>query len=313
KIFFKTFAPWWELYLTVFSVIFLIWQNYALNSLIAIKKVFQAQVFLNLSNLLKTIFIFVLIFTKTANIAMILFVFGIFGPAVFFFFLFWQKRNVVYKIVKAPIRGEEFKFSYTLTYFLASQFFNLGTRMDLFLLSFYFPKTAVLGYYGLSTKIILTLFAAVSSVTQVLSPDFSKIKKYSDLKTLFKKSLLFLSIPTLLFFLLFLTPKEIFQIAFTEKFTKTVQITHLLSLAYLIYPILNIPLLFFLYTEKKPKFILIANTVFFITISLSCFYLIPKLNFYAGPLSVFLALFLSGVYLFYKFIKIIKNDRGIIA
>lgn len=306
KVFFKTYAPWWELYLTVFSVIFLIWQNYALNSLIAIKKVFQAQFFLNFSNLLKIIFIFALIFTKTVSIAMTIFIFGILGPVVFFFLLFLQKRNIIYKIFKAPIRKEEFKFSYTLTYFLASQFFNLGTRMDLFLLSFYFPKSEILGFYGLSTKIILTLFAAVSSVTQVLSPDFSKVKKYADIKYLLKKSFLYLLIPTALFFLLFITPKEVFQIAFTKKFIQTTEVTHLLSIAYLIYPLLNIPLLFFLYTTKKPQYLLIANVIFFLTISASCTLLIPKFNFYAGPLSVFLALFLSGVYLLFKFIKIFK-------
>src|SRR3989339_398447 len=41
KVFFKTGAPWWELYLTTFSVLFFIWQNYAINCLNAAKRFLQ--------------------------------------------------------------------------------------------------------------------------------------------------------------------------------------------------------------------------------------------------------------------------------
>src|SRR3989339_191377 len=54
KVFFKTGAPWWELYVTTFSVLFLVWQNYAINALFAAKRFFKANIFLNLSNLIKT-------------------------------------------------------------------------------------------------------------------------------------------------------------------------------------------------------------------------------------------------------------------
>lgn len=307
KIFFKTQAPWWELYLTTISVLFFIWQNFAINSLIAVKKVFQANLFLNLSNVLKTLFIFILIFTHKINIATLIFSFGILGPLIFFIFLFFEKKHTFLKILKAEIKKSEFKFSYNFTYFFASQFFNLGTRMDLFLLSYYFPRSEILGYYGLSSKIILTLFASVVSITQVLSPNFSQIKNYFEFKSLLKKSFLYLLIPTGLFFLLAITPKEIFQIAFTKKFAQTTKIAHFLALAYLIYPLLNIPLLFFLYTVKKPKHILISNIIFFITISVLCFSLIPKYNIYGGPISIFLSFLISGGYLSIIFLKKIKS------
>jgi O-antigen/teichoic acid export membrane protein len=307
KIFFKTQAPWWELYLTTFSVFFLIWQNYAANSLLAAKRVFQANLYLNLSNLFKTIFIFILIFLKKINITTIIFSFGILGPIIYFLLLLFEKKHIILKIAKASVKKEEFKFGFTLTYFFASQFFNLGSRMDLFLLSFYFPKSALVGYYGLSTKIILTLFAAVSSITQVLSPDFAKIKTKEELKILLKKSFIYLLIPTGLFFLLFLTPKEIFQIAFTKKFILSTDITHALSLAYIIYPSLNIPILYFLYTIKMPKQVLISHLLFFIFVTFFCYTLIPKFNAFAGPFSIFLSLLISGGYLFFIFFNQIKK------
>lgn len=306
KIFFKTGASWWELYLTTFSVLFLIWQNYAMNSLLAAKKIFQANLFLNLSNLIKTIVIFVLLFFKLINIALIIFVFGILGPLIFFLFLFFDKKHVFYQIIKAPIKKDEFRFSFTLTFFFASQFFNLGTRMDLFLLSFYFPRSNILGYYGLASKIILTLFASVSSITQVLSPEFAKLSDKKELHLLLRKSFVYLMIPTGLFLLLTLTPTIVFQIAFTNKYIMTVPIVHQLALAYILYPLLNIPYLFFLYTIKKPKYLLISNIIFFLTITQLCLILIPKYQINGAIISIFFGILISGVYLIYHFVNKIK-------
>jgi O-antigen/teichoic acid export membrane protein len=303
KLFFKTQAYWWELYLTIFSVLFFIWQNYAINALIAAKKVFQANFFLNLSNLIKTAAIFILIKLKLINIASIIFVFGILGPVIFFLFLFFDKKHVFFNVIKAPIKKEEFRFGFTFTFFIASQFFNLGTRMDLFLLSFYFPKTEIIGYYGLASKIILTLFAAVISITQVLSPEFAKISDSKEITLLIKKSFIYLLIPTGLFLLLFVTPKIIFQLAFTEKYTTTVDITHALSLAYIIYPIINIPQLFFLYTKKKPQYLLISNIIFFLSVTVLGAFLIPINKIYGGPLSIFLSFLFSGGFLFFLFFR----------
>jgi PST family polysaccharide transporter len=306
--FFKTQAPFWELSLTTFSVLFLIWQNYALNSLLAVKKIFLANFFLNLSNILKTILILFLFYLKLINTASIIFVFGIFGPLIFFLFLFFEKKHVFYHILKAPVKKEEFKSKYTLTFFIASQFFNLGTRMDLFLLSFYFPKTDAIGFYGLSTKIILTLFAAVTSITQVLSPDFAKIQKSKDLKPLLKKSFVYLLLPTFLFLILFLTPNQIFSLAFTEKFAKTASITKQLALAYILYPLANIPLLYLLYTVKKPSFVLIGNVIFFLITTFGCYFLIPQKGVFGPPLAIFFAILISSFYLTLKSIQLkLKN------
>lgn len=293
KIFFKTGAPWWELYLTTFSVLFFIWQNYAINALNAGKKFFQANLFLNLSNIVKTILIFILIPLKMITVGSIIFVFGIFGPIVFFLMLFFEKKHLVFNILKASIKKEEFRFGYTITFFIASQFFNLATRMDLFLLSFFLSKSPEVGYYGLAQKIILTVMASIVSITQVLSPNFSKIKTKAEIIKEFKHGALYLLVPMGLFILLFFTPNQIFYLFFTEKFAKTAAITKALSLPFILYALLNLPTLFLLYTVKKPSYILVANLAVFFIITLGCYYLIPKYGVFGPPYVIAIAFFIS--------------------
>lgn len=131
--FFKTGAPIWELYLTAFSVLFLIWQNFVQNVMFAAKHFLKANLYANLANIIKTAILFLMVWTHTVTIGGIIFVFGIVGPIIFFILLLFEKKELFLILAKAPIHKEEFKFGYTLTYFLASQFFNLGSRMDLFL------------------------------------------------------------------------------------------------------------------------------------------------------------------------------------
>lgn len=292
RVFFKTNAPAWELYLTTFSVMFLLWQNYALNCLFAAKRFISANLYLNLSNLIKTAIIFFLFFANQITVGAVIFIFGILGPIIFFLLLFFEKKHIFINIIKAEIKKEEFRFGYTFTYFIASQFFNLGLRTDLFLLS-YFRSKAEVGYYGLSQKIILTLIASITSITQVLSPAFSKIKTKHEARSLFKTGFLYLLIPSCLFLLLFLTPSRIFSLVFTEKFSKTAAITKSLSLPYIIYALGNLPLLFILYTVKKPSAILISNIIFFIIMTVGCYYLIPIFGVFGPAYAIFLALYLS--------------------
>ena len=60
KVFFKTGAPLSDLYMTSFMVLFLIWQNFVLNILFASKKFIHANLYLNLSNVIKTAVILLL-------------------------------------------------------------------------------------------------------------------------------------------------------------------------------------------------------------------------------------------------------------
>jgi len=303
KVFFKTGAPKWELYVTTFSVLFFIWQNYAINALNAAKQFFKANIFLNLSNLFKTFVIVALIPLKMVNVGSIIFVFGILGPAIFFLLLMLQKKTVLTRIFVAKIDQKEFRFGYTFTFFIASQFFNLATRMDLFLLSCFFSKSPEVGYYGLAQKIILTVLTSVASITQVLSPRFTNIKSKNELLTEIKHAGAYLLIPTFLFLVLFFTPKIVFDIFFTSDFIETYPITRLLSLSYIIYPILNLPFLFLLYTVKKPSAILSANMAVFAGITIGSYYLIPKMGVSGPPIALAASFFASGLILSYFSLK----------
>ena len=296
KVFFKTGAPRWQLTLTSISVLFFIWQNFVSNSLLAAKKFVEANILINLSNLVKTIVLGLLLITHNINTGSVIAAFGIVGPVVFFAILLVRKRFVVNHVYKADIDRREIRFRYTLTYFIASQFFNLGTRMDLFLVSF-FLSNAQVGYYGLSQKIILMIMATVVSVTQVLSPMFSKIRKKREILRQIKASVLYLTIPTFLYLILAFFPKNLFILIFTAKFSKTVKIIHMLAWGYVIYPITNLPLLFILYTIKKPFYILIANISLFIIITVGCYWFIPFLGVFAPAYVLPIAFLISGLIL----------------
>jgi len=298
KVFFKTNAPIWELYLTCFSVLFLIWQNFVTNILFAAKKFLKANIYSNLANVIKTLLLFILVATKTVTVGSVIFVFGIVGPIIFFLFLFLEKKEFLFVLIKSEVHRDEFRFGYTLTYFAASQFFNLGLRMDLFLLSYFRSKPEV-GFYGLAQKIILTIITTIVSITQVLSPGFSKIKTRSESKHQIKIGLLYMLLPSTLFVFLILTPNFVFELFFTNKFSQTAMITKSLSLPFIVYALGSIPQLFVLYTLKKPKYILYSNIVFFAILTVGCYILIPKMGVLGPPYAITAALLVATSMLIY--------------
>ncbi|QQG44110.1 MAG: oligosaccharide flippase family protein [Candidatus Roizmanbacteria bacterium] len=306
QVFFKTHAPQWWLYITAISVLFLIWQNFALNILFAAKKFLHANIYLNLSNFLKTAVILLLMTYKSITVGTVLFVFGILGPLIFFLFLFIVKKDIIFVLLKSEVKREDFRFGYTLTYFAASQFQNLGLRMDLFLLS-NLRTQAEVGYYGLSQKIILTIITTIISITQVLSPGFSKIDNKKEAKSQLKTGFLYLLVPSALFLTLFFLPNSVYELFFTEKFAQTALITKALSIPFIIFSLSNLPILFILYTAKKPIFILIANVVFFAAITIGCYLLIPKMGVYGPPWAIGTALVMSTLTLIFYTIKEYKK------
>ncbi len=292
KVFFKTDAPVLWLYITAISVLFFIWQNFVLNILYAAKKFLKANIYLNLSNVIKTVIIIVLMSTKTVSVGTVLFIFGIVGPIFFFLLLLISKRELLFVLLKAEVHRKEFRFGYTLTYFMASQFLNLGLRMDLFLLSYFRPKDEV-GYYGLSQKIILSVMTTIVSITQVLSPGFSRISSQEDTRHNLKTAFFYLLIPSGLFLSLFFVPNWVYDFYFTESFAQAAAITKALVFPFIIYSLSNLPMLFILYTVKKPIHILIANIVFFIVLTWGCYILIPRQGVFGPPYAIAAALSLS--------------------
>lgn len=283
--FFKTNSPYWTLYLTALSILFFIWQNFVINLSFAAKKFFKANLYLNLANIFKMLFILFLAVIKSLSVGSIIFIFGILGPLIFFIFFLLEKKDLAMAVFKSDIKKGELRTKYTLTFFLASQFYNLGLRTDLFLLAFFRPKAEV-GYYGLSQKIILTIITTAVSITQVLSPSFAKIKTKKEISHQVKTAFFYLLLPGGLLILTFVIPGQVFEFFFTQKFAGSTAITKLLALSHILYVIRIIPMLFILYTVKKPGFILIADILFFLTVAAGCLRLIPILGVFGPPIAL---------------------------
>mgnify|MGYP005840416417 CR=1 FL=1 len=288
RVFFKTGAPISDLYLTAISVLLFIWQNFLTNILFAAKRFLRANLYINAANIIKTVFVLLIAYFGKITVGMIIFAFGVLGPLTFFLLMLWRNKKLTHEMKVAPIKKEEFKFSYTMKYFVASQFYNLGLRMDLFLLSFFGLREQV-GYYGLSQKIILTIIASIVSISQVLSPRFATIKTRKEAFKQMRTGLIYMLIPTAVFTALYFTPDFVFELIFTDKFKESAAITHILALPFILNALGTIPNLFLLYTVKKPGYILVSNILFFAIISVGSYLLIPRMGMYGPPYAIFAA------------------------
>lgn len=308
KIFFKTGASMTVFWFTAISTLFFIWQNFLQNCLYAAKQFISTNIYINLANIIKALAVFLLIALKIVSVGSIIFVFGIVTPLAFFLLVIFQKRRTVIPLLKTEINIKEFRFGYTFTYFLGSQFYNLSLRTDLFLLSFFRSKTEV-GYYAAAQKVILTIYSTIISVTQVLSPLFSSIKNKQELKTTLKRGFYYLLMPAGLFLLTIITPNQLYNLFFTNKYAgDTITIVHLLSIPFAISTFANLPAIFILYTLKKPKFILISNIIQFIVVATGCYFFIPKYGVYAPPIAILAASLFGNGYLTIMAIKQYKNS-----
>lgn len=308
-VFFKTKAPLITLYMTAISVLFFIWQNFLTNCLYVTKRVLQVNIYTLVSNILKTAIVLVLAATHTITVGLIIFVFGIIGPLLFFILVYSSKKNHMGAMMRAPIERSDFKLSYTFTYFIASQFFNLGLRMDLFLLSYFLAKD--LGDYGAAQKIILTIITTIVSITQVISPAYAKIRTKKDLFANVKSSLLYMLIPTAIFVTLFFTPDWVFNLFFTNKFIFTPLLSRELAVVYLPYSFISLFHLFLLYSVKRPGDILIGNIVIFLIVSIGCYLYIPRYGSLAAVWSLGAAFTVASVILValsYKAFRRMPNE-----
>lgn len=300
--FFKTNVPIWELWIVAISILFFIWQNFLVNILLAAKKVFQMNIYMNIANILKTVLIIALWMIGYLNLGSLFVTFGIVGPIIFYFFVYAFNKKHLSPILNSSVVRDDIRLKYTLTNFIASQFINFGLRMDLFLLSYFRSKNEV-GYYGLAQKIILTIIATIVSITQVISPSFSAIKTKQDIFPHIKSGILYMLVPTLLFPLLAVIPDWVFTLFFTDKFIPALQITRSLALPFTLLPFISLLNLFLLYTIKKPGYILISNILLFIIITGGSYLYIPIYGYMAPIFSIWAAfivsvLFLSGFSLY---------------
>ncbi len=284
RYFFKTGSSIVTLTITAISVLFFIWQNTLLNMFFAMKKFISANIWLNISNVIKTVLIIALLPLQLVSLTTVILVFGIVGPVIFIGIAAWYYRYDVEQIlVNVKTSRKQLRIQYTLTNFIASQFFNLGMRMDLFIMSYYGLRNQVADY-GLAQKVMLTIISTVISITQVLSPKYALVTTRRQVMRMMKQSFLYLMIPTVCFALLLVIPDVVFDIVFTSKFVETAVLTRLLGLTYTIFSLGQIFALFYLYTFKKPHMLLYTNVMFFMIITVGCFTLVPYMQAFAGPL-----------------------------
>ena len=289
-----TGAPFVTLMVTALSILGFVWQNTVQNMLMAMGKFFEVNLWFNISNIVRLVVLAIIYAYSHVNIFWVICIFGIVGPGVFLGALIYVYLHRVKGVTEALADRELLMFRHSLTSFLAQQLFNIGMRVDLFVLA-YFGLKNELGDYGIAQKIILSIISIVVSITQVLSPEFALVKTKDHLKKLLKKSIVYLLIPTALFLVLTITPSWVFKLVFTHKFTDTPALTRSLGFVYSIFGLGQILWLGLLYTFQKAHYLLYTNIIFFIVVAACNFVFIPLYGAYGAPIALCIAFIVMSV------------------
>lgn len=299
--FLKTGAPTYLYVLAFIGTQMYIWLNYLRDVLNASGKFLEINIATNLSNFIKALLLVFFAIQQTITITHVLIILGIVGPVIVFLFILMRNSWILKALAQAHTSSDYVQLRFTITYFISSQLFQLATRADLFMISYFLTRPEV-GYYGLSQRIILAVVTSADSITQVMSAQFAKVTTQADVKKTLKHSATYMLVPAGMFLIGALLPTSIYTFVFGDRYIASTFTTKLLSLAYIPFPFLAALLLFFLYTVKKPQYLLIANSLFFLTITTCHYILIPHLRLVAPPISYFIAFsMVTGVmYIMYK-------------
>ena len=273
-----------------------IWQNFLTDVLNASGHFLHINISNNLSHLVRVCVLVGLALTGHLTIGSILFVMGIVGPCVVFIRTALSWPAFMRHLAHARITRETIRLSYTFTYYIASQLYQLATRTDLFLISYFLTRPEV-GFYGLSQKILLAVVTSSDSITQVLSPQFAQARTYVEVRTLLKHMATYMLLPASLFAGGILLPKEIYTLVFSAQYDTSTAVTKALSLAYIITPFISGILLVFLYTIKKPRYLLMTNALLCTIILSMNYHFIPSLRLFAAPIAYGVAHVTVGVFL----------------
>lgn len=280
---------------TFVSVFFFMWQNTVLNTLFAREQFLYANIAQTIANVSKIALVLLLMYLNKLTVTNTIIVLGVFGQVLFIICILIKQRSLVTDFIRAPINRADIKLRYMGTYFIATQAFTLASRLDLFMIAHYLPLERV-GEYSIAQKIILNIITTVNSITQVVSPQFAKVKSRHEITQLLKHSLTYILLPAGVFAAAVITPDFIYTLVLSEKWTHAIGITRALSGIYIFYTILNIPLLFFLYTIKKPIYILAINLIFLSIMAVGNYLLIPTFGVYGPAIAMALAMGIVGVF-----------------
>jgi O-antigen/teichoic acid export membrane protein len=179
--------------------------------------------------------------------------------------------------------------------------------MDLFMFSF-FGMGAAVGFYALAQKIVITIVTTITSITQVVSPNFTGIKTRKQTRLVIKSALAYLSIPVVLYLMLLILPDQLFHFIFTKEYAQSLGITKSLVFPYILFILGQIPFLYILYVARKTSYILYSNIIFFLGMTFGSYFLIPILGVFAPAyiisFSIFFSILIQAIAAYYAYKKL---------
>jgi len=215
------------------------------------------------------------------------------GSLITFLVFAWiiAKKSGVYK----PLR---FNKSFSLILF-TNVFIMLFLYSDLFFVRFYLGAEET-AFYNVAAITSRVLYFAVGGVITVLLPKASKLlfKKHgSEIKSLIKKSMLFI-LPIFLVFVLF--PSQIISVFYTERYAIAVNSFRILSLGMLAFGFFNI-FLNVMWSQSKETFL--AKMLLFVLVlnALLLSYLTPLYSIAGAALSTTISSFIMLIFSYMHF------------
>lgn len=299
---FKTDAPAYQFGYALIGTQLYIWQNFIRDVLNAAGKFLHVNVALNIANVIKVVLLVWLAMWNLLGITQVLIILGMIGPAVFFAVVLLERRWILKAVASAKAKTSEIKLGYTMTYFLSTQLFQLASRADIFMVSFFLTRPEV-GFYGLSQRIILAVITSADSITQVMSPQFARVISQREVMRMLKHSFTYMLLPAAMFIGGIILPPVVYELVFGNDYGTSTSLTKLLSFAYLPFPFLAAAVLFFLYTIKKPLYLLKSNVIFLVAILAGNSITIPLYRLYGPPVTYLTAFAIMTAYIAYSFRK----------
>lgn len=297
---FKTGAPQsWFMWALIGTQLY-IWQNFMRDVLNAAGHFMHINVASNLSHIVKALLLIWCAVHGTLSIPAVLIIMGVAGPGFVFAYVILRRQWIIRALLSARPARSEIRFTYTLLYFISTQVFSLATRADLFLVAYFLSKPEV-GFYGLSQRIILAVVTSSDSITQVMSAQFARIRSQSEVHKLLKHSFGYMIVPTAMFIGGILMPSFVYTVVFGQDYSSSISLTRALSFVYIPYSFLAALLLFFLYTIKKPHYLLISNLIFLGCILIGNLFLIPQIRIFGPAVSYLVSFIIMSIYLVHSY------------
>jgi O-antigen/teichoic acid export membrane protein len=289
------------------SILLFVWQNLLSNIFFAAKKFLIINLAMNASHIIKLALMMAAYYTHTLTIETTLVILGVVGPIFFISIIICTNIKDFLRAITAKFDLRLLTLKFTVTYFISTQIYSIATRLDLLFISYFFGGRSIqAGDYALAQRVVLAAASTIVSVTQVLSPFYSKLKTKKDIVGELKHSFTFLLIPVALFGAIIITPDIVFGV-FKQISPQTIFLIKLLCVPLMVAALGNIPYLFTLYTVKRPDIVLYSNILFIIAVSSICYFGLPKYGLVAAPVSILAAYACNVTFLYIFMQSYIKN------